>query len=118
MDISVKMQDRHGARPAVDAGVLTWQNGAPISARRLIEERVRLERDARAKGPGGRRKSDFNNWLARNPENAAVSPAGPALSAFSARDFALVVDGTSLKTLDDEVKLHPGSAVIFLRQAN
>jgi hypothetical protein len=106
--------DQHGARPAVAAGALGWNEGVPITARLLIAERLRREFerfDPRGDAlPLALVPSGGNNRTATLDETIEI-----ALRDFSANRFFLIVDRRQIVDLDAPFPLTPASSVVFLR---
>lgn len=110
--------DQAGARPPTAAGAFHWSDGVPITARRLIAERVRREFESlleRFDGHGGELPIALVTMSANARAMTLDETIETALSAFSANRFFLLVDRRQIVDLDAPFLLTPKSNVVFLR---
>lgn len=131
-DLELLLRDRHGARAPVDALILRWRDGVPLTARLLIEERVRIEWERRADVAARGADADAlaadlaRRLVALNPYRhaPAAAPAPEptlegaiacALAGFERNAFFLLVDGAQITHLDETIPLRPTSEVTFVR---
>ena len=106
--------DQAGTLPPVSAGAFRCSEGAPVTARLLIGERVRREFerfDARGEALPLALISLRSDGFAMTFEEALEA----ALRAFSANRFFLLVDRRQITDLDAPFALTPASSVVFLR---
>jgi hypothetical protein len=119
------LHDQIHARPPVQAVVLQWQTGVPLTPRALISERVRIEWELRVEGRdavAGDLPAPLVEVLrcrdshTRAPEPITLAAAtAVALDGFARNAFFLVVDGRQSTDLDEVITLRPTSQVTFVR---
>ncbi|MBL8587359.1 MAG: hypothetical protein JNK46_02420 [Methylobacteriaceae bacterium] len=129
-DLDLILRDRHGARAPVDALILRWRDGVPLTARLLIEERVRIEWERaaeaalrpdseQARAALARRLVALNPWRRGAPaprrEPTVEDAVEIALAGFDKNAFFLLVDGAQVTRLDETIPLRPTSEVTFVR---
>lgn len=106
--------DRSGTRPPVVAGVLSWSDGVPITARLLISERVRRESE-RFDAHGEALPLALTRAVGSKGAATLDEAVATALRGFSANRFFLIVDQKQITDLDEPFVLKPTSSVVFLR---
>jgi hypothetical protein len=110
--------DQAGTRPPITTGVFRWSEGAPITARLLITERVRQEFEPlfeRFDARGGELPIALVTMSANAHAMTLDEMIETALHAFSANRFFLLVDRRQIVDLDVPFPLTPKSTVVFLR---
>ena len=116
------IHDESTGAPATTARFLTLPS-AKLTARELIRERVILEvrqhNDSPSKPFVGLIKlSDEELTLNDRPARRVLDPdrqVARAYESFHKNGFALLVDGTQVESLDQELDLSPKSQITFLR---
>ena len=117
------IHDESAASPVATARLLTLPT-ARLTARELIRQRVihevRQYNDSPAQPFVGLVKLS-DEEIALNGDKPAWSPLDPerqvtrAFESFRKNGFALLVDGTQVESLDQELNLSPDSQITFLR---
>jgi hypothetical protein len=110
--------DQAGTHPPIAAGVFRWSEGAPVTARLLIAERVRQEFEPffeRFDARGGELPTALFAMSADTHAMTLDEAIETALRAFSANRFFLLVDRRQIVGLDAPFPLTPKSTVVFLR---
>jgi hypothetical protein len=119
------LHDQSHGRPPAQALELEWQDGVPLTARKLIAERVRLEWQSQAAvrpaAAAGATRMHRLNPFRRDVSATAPAPetlehaTASALHGFARNAFFLVVDGRQVTGLDEMIPLRPISNVTFVR---
>jgi hypothetical protein len=106
--------DQAGARPPITTGAFRWSEGASITARLLIAERVRREFE-RFDARGSELPMTLVTMSANGRAMTLDETIETALGAFSANRFFLLVDRRQIVDLDAPFLLTPKSTVVFVR---
>jgi len=119
---TVKIRDESVPRSEVVEALLALSS-AKLTARDLIEERVRMEVDRRLLTRDGRispaliaptEKETLLNQVTRKVVNVEAK-IDFALKAFEANGFILLVDDSQIESLDTQIELTPKTIVTFLK---
>jgi hypothetical protein len=120
------LRDQINARPPVQALIVRWQDGVPLTPRALISERVRIEWETREQerdtvahdlpAPLVEALRCRANRQTQGTQLITLDAAtAVALDGFTRNAFFLVVDGRQATDLDEVIPLRPTSQVTFVR---
>ncbi len=113
--ITLVVEDRCGAQPALGVHCLNWREGVPCSARELILERVSLEFRTLKHARGARALSHHLVQYPRTADCGLREAVSLALRGFETEAFFLVVDGCHIRDVDQKFPLTALSKVTYQR---